>query len=253
MKKLSAFAAILCGISFSACSADKPPAPKAPEVVTDEQKTFYSLGVILSKQIDSFSLTPAELALVQKGFADGVTHAKPVVDPDGYTTKLQSIAQQRFEAAAEKSAKDGAAYLENAAKQAGATKTPSGMVIKHTKEGTGAQPAATDQVKVNYEGRFIDGTVFDSSSKHGGEPATFPLNRVIPCWTEGVQTMKVGGKAQLVCPSELAYGQNGQPPNIPPKSTLVFDVELLDVSKPAAAPAPPAAATPPPPPPAKKK
>jgi FKBP-type peptidyl-prolyl cis-trans isomerase FkpA len=248
MKKLSLIAAILCGISFSACSADKT--PKAPEVVSDEQKTFYSLGLILSKQIDSFSLTPAELALVQKGFADGVNHAKPVVEPDSYTAKLQEIAQKRFEAAAEKAAKDGAAFVDNAAKEAGATKTATGMVIKQTKEGTGAQPAATDQVKVNYEGRFIDGTVFDSSSKHGGEPATFPLNRVIPCWTEGVQTMKVGGKARLVCPSELAYGPNGQPPNIPPKSTLVFDVELLDVQK----QAPPAAeAMPPPPPPAKKK
>src|SRR3954468_8655708 len=150
MKKLSVIAAILCGISFAACSADKAPAPKAPEVVSDEQKTFYSLGVILSKQIDSFSLTPAALALVQKGFADGVSHAKPVVDPDSYTAKLQSIAQQRFAAAAEKAAKDGAVYDENASKQPGATKTASGMVIKQTKEGTGAQPVATDQVKVNY-------------------------------------------------------------------------------------------------------
>jgi FKBP-type peptidyl-prolyl cis-trans isomerase FkpA len=249
MKKLTVFAAILCGVSFSACSADKAP-PKAPEVVSDEQKTFYSLGVILSKQIDSFSLTPDELALVQKGFADGVTHAKPVVDPDSYTAKLQEIAQKRFEAAAEKAAKDGAVFVDNASKEAGATKTASGMVIKQTKEGTGAQPAATDTVKVNYEGRFIDGTVFDSSAKHGGQPATFPLNRVIPCWTEGVQTMKVGGKARLVCPSEVAYGPQGQPPNIPPRSTLVFDVELLDVVK-AEPPAPaPAAPTPPP---AKKK
>ncbi len=250
MKKLTVFAAILCGVSFSACSADKAP-PKAPEIVTDDQKTFYSLGIILSKQIDSFSLTPAELELVQKGFADGVNHAKPVVDPESYGAKLQEIAQKRFEAAAEKAAKDGAAYVENAAKEAGATKTASGMVIKQTKEGSGAQPAATDQVKVNYEGRFIDGTVFDSSAKHGGQPATFPLNRVIPCWTEGVQTMKVGGKARLVCPSELAYGPNGQPPNIPPRSTLVFDVELLDIQKPEpSAPAPVAPATPPP---AKKK
>ena len=92
-------------------------------------------------------------------------------------------------------------------------------------------PAATDQVKVHYEGRLIDGKVFDSSIKRG-EPATFPLNGVIPCWTEGVQAMKVGGKAQLVCPADLAYGPNGHPPAIPPQSTLVFDVELLDIVKP---------------------
>jgi FKBP-type peptidyl-prolyl cis-trans isomerase len=129
-----------------------------------------------------------------------------------------------------KSAEAGTAYVEKASKEAGATKTASGMIIKHTKEGTGAQPAATDQVKVHYEGRLIDGKVFDSSIARG-EPATFPLNGVIPCWTEGVQTMKVGGKAQLTCPANLAYGPNGSPPTIPPQSTLVFDVELLDIVK----------------------
>jgi FKBP-type peptidyl-prolyl cis-trans isomerase len=104
------------------------------------------------------------------------------------------------------------------------------MLIKHTVEGKGASPAATDQVKVHYEGRLIDGKVFDSSIKRG-EPATFPLNGVIACWTEGVQTMKVGGKAQLTCPANLAYGASGSPPTIPPESTLVFDVELLEIVK----------------------
>jgi FKBP-type peptidyl-prolyl cis-trans isomerase len=135
-----------------------------------------------------------------------------------------------MEVASKKSAEAGTAYVEKASKEAGASKTASGMVIKQTKEGTGAKPAATDQVKVHYEGRLIDGKVFDSSIARG-EPATFPLNGVIPCWTEGVQTMKVGGKAQFVCPASLAYGPNGSPPTIPPQSTLVFDVELLDIVK----------------------
>jgi len=115
-------------------------------------------------------------------------------------------------------------------KSVGAMQTTSGMVIKQTKPGTGASPKAEDQVKVHYEGRLIDGNVFDSSIARG-EPATFPLNQVIACWTEGVQTMKVGGKAQLVCPANLAYGDRGQPPNILPGATLVFDVELLDIVK----------------------
>jgi FKBP-type peptidyl-prolyl cis-trans isomerase len=85
-------------------------------------------------------------------------------------------------------------------------------------------------VKVHYEGRLIDGKVFDSSIKRG-EPATFPLSGVIACWTEGLQTMKVGGKAQLVCPAAIAYGPNGSPPTIPPQATLVFDVELLEIVK----------------------
>jgi FKBP-type peptidyl-prolyl cis-trans isomerase len=227
MKQLTLLATLVCSLTFTACSAD---AAKAPEVTTDEQKAFYSLGVLMSQQIEGFTLTPEELALVQRGLADGINKAKPVVDPEAHQMKLQEIAQTRFKAAADKAAAAGVEFLDKASKEAGASKTTSGMVIKHTREGTGAQPAATDQVKVHYEGRLIDGKVFDSSIKRG-EPATFPLNGVIPCWTEGVQTMKVGGKAQLVCPANLAYGPNGSPPSIPGQATLVFDVELLDIIK----------------------
>jgi len=105
--------------------------------------------------------------------------------------------------------------------------------IKTITPGTGASPAATDEVKVHYEGTLVNGKVFDSSIKRG-EPATFPLNGVIPCWTEAVQTMKVGGKARIVCPAELAYGERGSPPQIRPNNTLVFDVELIEIVKPGA-------------------
>jgi FKBP-type peptidyl-prolyl cis-trans isomerase FkpA len=231
MKKLTAIVAILCAFTFSACNADAAKTAKAAEPTTEDQKTLYALGIFMSQQVDVFALTPEELVMVQKGLADGVAHNKPAVDIETYKPKLQTLAQSRIEAASKKSAEAGTAYVEKASKEAGATKTASGMIIKHTKEGTGAQPAATDQVKVHYEGRLIDGKVFDSSIARG-EPATFPLNGVIPCWTEGVQTMKVGGKAQFVCPASLAYGPNGSPPTIPPQSTLVFDVELLDIVKP---------------------
>ncbi len=122
----------------------------------------------------------------------------------------------------------GAAFAEKAAKEKGAVKTSSGLVYKSLKDGTGAQATPSSTVKVNYKGTFIDGKVFDASANHGG-PATFPLNRVIPCWTEGVAKMQVGGKAQLVCPPSIAYGAAGAPGAIPPNSTLVFEVELLDV------------------------
>ncbi len=122
----------------------------------------------------------------------------------------------------------GAAFAAKAAKEKGAEKTASGLVYRSLKEGTGAQAKPSNTVKVNYKGTFIDGTVFDASDKHGG-PATFPLNQVIPCWTEGVSKMKVGGKAQLVCPPAIAYGARGAPGAIPPNSTLVFEVELLEV------------------------
>jgi FKBP-type peptidyl-prolyl cis-trans isomerase FkpA len=115
-----------------------------------------------------------------------------------------------------------------AADATGAVSAPSGLQIVHEREGSGRNPTPTDVVKVHYEGTFTDGRVFDSSIKRG-EPASFPLNRVIPCWTQGLQQMKVGGKAKLTCPPELAYGASGAPPTIPPNSTLIFEVELLSI------------------------
>jgi FKBP-type peptidyl-prolyl cis-trans isomerase len=231
MKKLSLPAILVCTLVLAACN-DATKTAKPAELTTDDQKSFYTLGVLMSQQIEVFGpMTPEELALVQRGLTDGVNHAKPAVDTDQFRMKLQEIAQARMKAAADKAGAAGVAYLDKASKEAGATKTASGMVIKQTKEGTGAQPKKTDEVKVHYEGRLIDGKVFDSSIARN-EPATFPLDGVIPCWTEGLQTMKVGGKAQLICPSDLAYGPSGRPPTIPPAATLVFDVELLDIVKP---------------------
>ena len=108
-------------------------------------------------------------------------------------------------------------------------KLPSGVVVEHIKQGTGAQPTANDVVRVNYRGTLANGTEFDSSEKHGG-PATFPLGRVIPCWTQGVAKMKVGGKAKLTCPAATAYGERGVGP-IPPNSDLTFEVELLGIGQ----------------------
>jgi FKBP-type peptidyl-prolyl cis-trans isomerase FkpA len=129
-----------------------------------------------------------------------------------------------------RAADPGAEFAGKAAKEKGAVKTDSGLVFRSLKEGTGEKPLTTSTVKVNYKGTFIDGKVFDASDKHGG-PATFPLNQVIRCWTEGVSMMKVGGKAQLVCPPRIAYGEQGAPGAIPPNSTLVFEVELLAIVK----------------------
>jgi FKBP-type peptidyl-prolyl cis-trans isomerase FkpA len=115
------------------------------------------------------------------------------------------------------------------AKKAEATTTSSGLIYRSLTEGTGASPGATDTVKVHYRGTLPDGTEFDSSYKRG-QPASFPLNRVIPCWTEGVQRMKVGGKARLTCPPQIAYGARGAGNVIPPNATLFFDIELIDVA-----------------------
>ena len=121
------------------------------------------------------------------------------------------------------------AALAAAAKEAGAVVTPSGLVYKSIKTGSGASPAATDTVKVHYKGMFMDGREFDSSYKRNA-PTEFPLNAVIPCWTQGVQMMKVGGKAKLTCPAAIAYGERGAGGVIPPNSTLQFEVELIAIN-----------------------
>jgi len=123
---------------------------------------------------------------------------------------------------------DSKAALDKAAAEPGAIRTPSGLVYRELRAGTGASPKPTDGVTVNYRGTLTNGTEFDSSYKRN-EPAQFPLNQVVPCWTEGLQRMKVGGKSRLVCPSGLAYGDRGAPPDIPGGATLVFEVELLSI------------------------
>ena len=121
------------------------------------------------------------------------------------------------------------AALDAAAKEAGAVVTKTGLVYRSLKDGTGVNPGAGDVVKVHYRGTFPDGKEFDSSYSRG-TPIEFPLNRVIPCWTEGVQRMKVGGKAKLTCPSQIAYGERGAGGVIPPNATLLFEVELLGIA-----------------------
>ncbi len=208
---------------------------KPPKLVTDDDKTLYALGVLLSKNLEAFELTPKEIELVKAGLEDGVLGKPEQVDVEKFGENVQKMHNTRMAALVEKDKKAGTDYLTKAGGEAGATKTASGIVVKTITAGTGAAPAATDEVKVHYEGTLVNGKVFDSSVKRG-EPATFPLNGVIPCWTEAVQLMKVGGKARIVCPSELAYGERGSPPQIRPGSTLIFEVELLDIVKPGAAP-----------------
>ena len=203
-----------------------------PKLDTDEQKSIYAIGLALAQSLQPYDLTPQELELVKAGLTDGLTPgAKPKVDLKEYRAKLQQLGQDRAKAAAEQEKKEAQGFLDKMAKEKGATKTDSGMIMIPIKEGSGQLPQATDTVKVHYHGTLRDGTVFDSSVERG-TPATFPLNRVIPCWTEGLQKMKVGGKAKLVCPSDIAYGDRGAPPKIKPGATLSFDVELIAIEPP---------------------
>jgi FKBP-type peptidyl-prolyl cis-trans isomerase FkpA len=201
-----------------------------PELQSEDQKTLYAVGLAVSRSLAPFNLTDAELELVKSGLADGVQHKEPKVDLQVYGPKIQALQNARMGAAAAVEKQHSQAFLDKAAAEPNATKTASGLIMTTIKAGEGETPKATDTVKVHYTGTLVDGTVFDSSVERK-EPATFQLNRVIPCWTEALQHMKVGGKSKLVCPSALAYGDRGAPPRIKPGATLVFEVELLEIVK----------------------
>ena len=209
------------------------PIAKAPQ--TDEQKTLYALGANLGRNVGVFALGEEELGFVQQGFKDQALGKALEIDFNVYAPKVQELARARGKVQAEAEKQKGAAFLEEAAKGKGAVKTDSGLVFVSVTEGAGASPLASDTVQVHYRGTRIDGKEFDSSLERG-QPASFPLNGVVRCWTEGLQKMKVGGKARLVCPPELAYGDRGQPPKIPGGATLLFDVELLGIVGQAAPP-----------------
>lgn len=200
----------------------------AADPTTDDQKTMYALGLLISQSLGPFALTESELEFVRTGMTDGVLKKTPKVDLQTFGPKVNQLQQARVAALSETEKKTGAGFLAKAAAESGAKKTESGAIVTTIKEGKGATPKATDTVKVHYHGTLIDGTVFDSSVKRG-EPATFPLNQVIKCWTEGLQQVKVGGKSKLVCPSTVAYGDRGSPPTIKPGATLIFEVELLEI------------------------
>ncbi|NBD09124.1 MULTISPECIES: FKBP-type peptidyl-prolyl cis-trans isomerase [Corallococcus] len=193
-----------------------------PDLQTDDQKAIYSLGVTLGQSVTALALTPAEVQLLQHGLQDALAGTSPAVDPKEYTPKIQALAKAR-------QAQVNVATLDRASKEPGATRLPSGVIYRELKAGTGKVPRAIDTVKVHYRGTLVDGSEFDSSYARG-MAAEFPLNGVIPCWTQGVQKMKVGGKAKLTCPASTAYGE--RPPTgsrIPPNAVLQFDVELVDI------------------------
>lgn len=219
MKRLIVVA-LLALIAAPLLAAEKP--------LTEDEKTFYVVGTNVARSLSVFSLTPAELDMVLLGLHDARAGKKPDFDVTAYTQKMQDLARARRKALGEKQSAAGKDYLEKVSQAKGAVKTTSGMLYIPLAEGKGDAPKATDIVKVNYRGTLIDGSEFDSSYKRG-KPLEFKLNGVIACWTEGVQKIKPGGKARLVCPPNLAYGDNGAGEMIMPGATLDFEVELLEV------------------------
>lgn len=193
-------------------------------------KLSYAWGLAMGRQLQGMGMKELNV----EDFKMGILSVFEGTDPAISVEEAQKLIQDYLndlQAKAEEAAKSaGKKFLEENKQNADVRETASGLQYVVEKEGEGAQPTAEDEVTVHYTGRLLDGTVFDSSVNRG-EPATFPLNRVIPGWTEGVQLMKEGAKYTFFIPSDLAYGPQGVPGAIPPHSTLIFDVELIKVVK----------------------
>ena len=218
--------AITASVGFAIGRAQEP-ASASVQLKTLQEQAAYAIGLDLGAEVLA-SAPEADPAIVARGLIDAMKKSKPLLTPQQAQTAMSQFTAKKLGPGAEKNLKDGQKFLaENKTKQ-GVLTTDSGLQYFVMKSGDGPSPKATDVVKVHYNGMLIDGKVFDSTI--GKEPAEFPVNRVIPGWTEGLQKMKVGDKWRLYVPSELAYGPQGPPGGpIPPFAVLIFDVELLAI------------------------
>jgi FKBP-type peptidyl-prolyl cis-trans isomerase FkpA len=227
MKKL--FVLLLSLFVLGACDSGSD--PKSIKLKTEEDKTFYAMGVMLGSNLARLNLTDAEIASLYKGLHASAKGQDPEVDMQVYQPKIQTMFRDRMQKSAQNQKKGGQEYLEKFLKDnKDAKKTKSGLVYQVLKAGDDSKPTAEDTVEVHYHGTLTDGTVFDSSVERK-KTVSFPLNRVIKGWTEGLQLIGKGGKIKLIIPPELGYGDAGAPPKIPGGSTLVFEVELFDIKK----------------------
>ena len=228
IRSMGSIASIALGLVIlgSSSASAQTAAPRS-----DDEKAFYAIGTALAGNLQQFKpISDRELELVVQGLRDVVGDKTLAVEQKEGGALIRTMMTARQEKSASVESAAAAKFLAAEAAKPGAKKTGSGLIITQIKPGTGPSPAATDTVRVHYHGTLRDGSVFDSSVERG-QPAEFALNRVIPCWTEGVALMKVGGKARLVCPAEIAYGSRGAPPRILPGAALAFEVELIEIVK----------------------
>jgi len=232
MRKFLAVAAIAI---LTACSQQQAEAPKQAALDSELSKVSYAIGLDVGKSLQGLGTDIDRVAFTEALNAqlDGGDKARLTAEEAGKTK--QAFFQKRAVKQAEERKQAGASnkaagekFLAENAKKDGVTVTASGLQYEVLKMGDGVKPVATDKVKVHYEGKLLDGTVFDSSYKRG-QPISFPLNGVIKGWTEGVQLMPVGSKFKFYIPANLAYGEHGAGAAIAPNSTLVFEVELLAI------------------------
>ncbi|BBB27875.1 FKBP-type peptidyl-prolyl cis-trans isomerase FklB [Amphritea japonica ATCC BAA-1530] len=237
MKK-TLVAVAVASIVLVGCGAEKEPAApveKPYTLETDQQKLGYSLGLMLGERLKA-DVEELDVDALRRAVETVYSGAEPLLKPEEVEATMMAFQKKKVEeqqAALTKMAEEnltkGQAFMAENGKKEGVVTTESGLQYEVMTAGEGASPAAEDTVKVHYRGSLINGTDFDSSYSRG-EPVSFPLNGVIPGWTEGLQLMKVGGKARLVLPAELAYGPGGMGEAIGPNETLVFEVELLEIN-----------------------
>lgn len=232
MKRFAFVIAASCAavLALSSCAGTYQKGNRAPEISSADIDTVsYALGMYYGKMMTSSPFGEVDLGQLRKGFMDVLEGKETMLDE----TKLSMIIQNHLMVQqvylAERTLEEGKEFLAANKEKEGVVETESGLQYIIENEGTGVAPGPKDTVEVNYEGRLLDGTVFDSSYERG-ETTTFPLNRVIKGWGEGLTYIKEGGKIRLFIPSDLGYGQRGTGP-IPGNSVLIFDVELIKVSK----------------------
>ena len=206
------------------------PAKKAARPTEAEKRQSYALGQEAGLRARRLRVN-IDLPTYQKAFNEALKGKTGTLTKEAATKLIKDLEMESLKLAGARNKQEGAAFLDANKQRPGIKVTGSGLQYEHLREGSGAQPTAEDSVKVHYRGTLGDGTEFDSSYARN-EPATFPLKRVIKGWTEGLQLIKVGGKAKLYVPFELAYGEAGRPPVIPPAAMLIFEVELLAIESP---------------------
>jgi FKBP-type peptidyl-prolyl cis-trans isomerase FkpA len=214
---------IITALNFYIIGCDKN-----PNLKTEEDKTIYVVGQNMAEKIKNLNLNEQEQNILMMGLRDSLSKKKSQVDVNAYTEKASQLNTNRNEQAIKNNLNLSVEFLKKMESTQGAVKTQTGMIFIEKKKGTGSSPEGSDLVKMHYECRLYNGTLVDSSRTRN-EPIQFALNQVIPCWSEALKLMKVGGKAQVICPAEIAYKDNGVPPNIPGGATLDFEIELLEV------------------------
>jgi FKBP-type peptidyl-prolyl cis-trans isomerase len=200
----------------------------ASPIASERDQTLYAIGARLGRSLAAFSLSESELEVVLLGLRDAVLGRELAVNETARQSQIDALLRERRAPSLAAERQASAEFLAQAAREPGAVRMSSGLVMRELRGGSGPSPGAGDRVRLHYHGRLRDGNVFDSSVERG-VPVEIALARALPCWREALPKMKVGGKTELVCPAELAYGASGDPPRVAGGAVVVYEIELLSI------------------------